>query len=305
MSATVKTGIGGSDVAAIAGVHPYKTAADVYARLVADVEPAFDSTRMALGRAMEGHIIAEFCRIRGLDPSSLERSVELSHPVQTWRRGELDALCRVSRLGIEAKLVVSPRQYARWGEAGSDQVPDEYLLQCHWYASLANTERFVLVAFIEGDLREFEIPRDRELEGQLFELAARFWRDHVEKKVPPPLAGCAPASLRALFPANRSPLRVATVTEAALIAQYADAKAALQAAESEHDRLKAGLQAVIGDADGLQSPVGTITWRCNKDSRATDWQAVALAARADNALINQHTVTKPGARVFRFAPAKE
>lgn len=305
MSATVKSGIGGSDVAAIAGVHPYKTAADVYARLVADVEPIFDNARMALGRAMEGHIVNEFCKRRGLDPSTLERNPEIVHPAQAWRRGEPDALHRASRLGIEAKLVVSPRQYVRWGEAGSDSVPDEYLLQCHWYAALADTERFVIVAFIEGDLREYEIPRDREIEGMLLEIGAKFWRDHVEKKVPPPLVGCDPATLRALFPRNAKPLRDATAEEATIMQNYGAARASAEEWEKVADNLKAELQTIIGDSEGIKCPLGKITWKNNKDGQATDWQAVALALGAKPDLIKQHTVTKPGARVFRFSPAKE
>jgi len=307
MSATTdkrKTGIGGSDIAAIAGIHPYKTAADVYARMVADVPPIFDNARMALGRAMEGHIIAEFAKRHNLPGEQFERNLEITHAVQKWRRGELDALYRKDGLGIEAKLVVSPRQYARWGEVGSDRVPDEYLLQCHWYASLANTKRFVVVAFIEGDLREYEIPRDTEMEMQLADIAGRFMRDHVEKRVPPPLTGCAPETLRALFPRNAAPLREATPEEAARIMAYANAKNALDEAETHHDRLKAELQAAIGDAEGITSPFGRVTWKSNKDGKATDWQAVALAAGATQELINKHTVTKPGARVFRFSPAK-
>lgn len=305
MSATVRNGIGGSDIAALAGVHPYKTAADVYARLVANVEPTFDNARMALGRAMEGHIINEYCKAHEIDPASLDRNPELVHPVQKWRRGEPDALIHSIRLGIEAKLVVSPRQHLRWGEVGTDKVPDEYLLQVHWYAALANTDRFVVVAFIEGDLREYEIPRDKELEQTLAEIGAKFMRDHVEKQVPPPLDGCAPETLRALFPSNRNALRDATPEEAARIMAYAHAKTALDDAEALHGRLKGELQVAIGDSEGLQSPFGRVTWKCNKEGRSTDWQAVALAAGAPKDLITKHTVTKPGARVFRFAPAKE
>lgn len=306
MSATVKTGIGGSDIAAIAGIHPYKTAADVYARVIgADVAEPFDNARMALGRAMEGHIIAEYCKRHDLDQAALERNVELSHPIQRWLRGEPDALLRSQRLGIEAKLVVSPRQYARWGEAGSDSVPDEYLLQCHWYAALADTERFVVVAFIEGDLREYEIPRDREMENTLFDLAAKFWRDHVEKRIPPPLEGCDPATLRALFPRNAKPLRDATPEEAVMMQNYMATKASADEWGAMLESRKAELQAVIGDGEGLLSPLGRVTWKNNKDGKATDWQAVALAAGATKDLIEKHTVTKPGARVFRFSPAKE
>lgn len=305
MSATKRSGIGGSDIAAIAGCHPYKTAADVYARIVADVAPAADSPRMALGRAMESHIIDAYAMANGLDPAGFARTVEIQAPGQPWRRGELDALDRARKLALDAKLVVSPRQFARWGEAGSDQVPDEYLLQAHWYQALADTELFVIVAFIEGDLREYEIPRDREIEGTLIEIASRFWRDNVEKRVPPPLTGCDPATLRALFPRNAAPLRDATDLEHDLISRYAQAREVNASGEQVEEELKAALQAAIGDAEGIQCPLGKITWKNNKDGQATDWQAVARALKAPQELVEQHTTAKPGARVFRFHPAKE
>lgn len=308
MSATIdkrKTGIGGSDVAAIAGEHPYKTAADVYARIVADVEPQIDNARMALGRAMEGHILDEYCKRHDLDPSSFERLVEIRDAAKPWRRGELDALNRKSRRALDAKLVVSPRQFARWGEIGSDSVPVEYLLQGHWYQQLADTDNFTIVAFIESDLREFNIPRDREMDGLLGETVDKFWRDHVEKKVPPPLTGCAPETLHALFPRNAAPLREATPGEVEIFGKYADARAERESSEACEEELKAALQAAIADAEGIKCPLGRITWKNNKDGKATDWQAVALASGATQELINKHTVTKPGARVFRFSPAKE
>lgn len=305
MSATKKSGIGGSDIAAIAGCHPYKTAADVYARIVADVAPAADSPRMALGRAMESHIIDAYAMANGLDPAGFARTVEIQAPGQPWRRGELDALDRARKLALDAKLVVSPRQFARWGEAGSDQVPDEYLLQAHWYQALADTELFVIVAFIGGDMREYEIPRDREIEGTLIEIGARFWRDHVEKMVPPPLAGCDPETLRALFPRNAGPLREATADEVSAFESLAVARADKADAEAREAALRAQLQAAIGDAEGIQCPLGKITWKNNKPSAVTDWQAVALSLGAKPDLINQHTVAKPGARVFRIHSAKE
>lgn len=305
MSATNTRGIGGSDIAALAGCHPYKTAADVYARIVADVEPIADNTRMALGRAMEGHIIDEYAKRKGFDPADFERLVEIQDSKQLWRRGELDALDRTRKLALDAKLVVSPRQFSRWGEVGSDQVPDEYLLQAHWYQALAGSELFVIVAFIEGELREYEIPRDREIEGTLLEIGAKFWRDHVEKNVPPPLAGCSPETLRALFPRNAKPLRQATPAEVEAFQNLAGARADKASAEEREDTFKAQLQASIADAEGIQCPLGKITWKNNKDGQATDWQAVALALKAPQELIKQHTVTKPGARVFRFSLAKE
>lgn len=77
----------------------------------------------------------------------------------------------------------------------------------------------------------------------------------------------------------------------------------LEFAEDEKENLVIQLKAAIGDSEGLISDyVGKITWRNNKDSNKTNWQAIARALNAPTTIIAQHTETTPGARVFKFTP---
>ena len=81
--------------------------------------------------------------------------------------------------------------------------------------------------------------------------------------------------------------------QAALVEQ----RERIDAAEKE---VRAALEECIGGASGLDGgATGRVTWKAGAPRHTTDWEAVAWAAGATDALIAQHTTTKPGPRIFR------
>lgn len=303
MSAKIRNGIGGSDIAAIVGVHPFKTKADVYARIVHGGEQQ-DNHRMRLGRVAEPAIIEDYAQRHGIDFAKIERNVELVDAKRPFIRGELDGLVRGDH-GIEAKLVVSPYQFALWGAEVSDEIPDQYLCQVAWYCMLAAVPRMVIVVWLNDDAREYEYVRNADFEEKLAYAGERFWHDHILKQVPPSLVGANPASIRAIFPRNNRPLRNATDDEVALVQQFAQARESRIAAETSEESFKAALQGSIADAEGIVFPGGKITWKAAKESEATDWKAVAHALNAPSEVVRKFTTQKPGSRRFLYLPAKK
>lgn len=304
MSATIKGGIGGSDIAAIVGMSPYKSAADVYARITEGTDNKA-GTRARLGKLAEAEILSDFCERHDLDPKALERNVEIALPAKPHFRGELDAR-KGAEFGVECKLV-GFRQADRWGADGSDHLPDEYLCQVAWYAMLAGLPVMHVAAWFDGggDYREFVYTRNTTLEASLVEAADRFWTDHVLAKQPPSLVGASPETVRALYPGGNGNVREATAEEVELIDAYARQRAAREQCEEHEENLKAKLQAAIADADGLYSTIGKITWKAAKASKKTDWEAVAKACNASTALIGEHTEERPGSRRFLWTPNKK
>lgn len=303
MSATETRGIGGSDVAAIVGLSPYKAPADVYARVINGTTSSA-GTRARLGNLAEPHILADYCERHSFPFEKFERNVELRRPDKTYMRGELDALFRGNH-AVECKLV-GFRQADRWGQDGSDHIPDEYLCQVAWYTMLADVPFMVIAAWFDGggDYREFRYDRNTDLEGSLVERVEQFWTDHIEKRVPPPLTGADADSIRAIFPANNGKVREATPEEAELVAEFASAKEILKSAEEREKELKGKLQAAIGDMDGLYCQAGKVTWKQVRTSPKTDWERVAKACNAPAKLIDNHTTTPAGFRRFLFTPKK-
>ena len=88
--------------------------------------------------------------------------------------------------------------------------------------------------------------------------------------------------------------------EAALV-ELANAKARKAKAEADEADAKRVAMALLQDNEVLKSADGTkvlATWKNNKNSSKTDWEAVAREAGATPELVAKHTTVKPGARVF-------
>lgn len=304
MSANVKTGVGGSDVAAILGLSPYKTPAEVYARIVHGT-PEAKGVRLRLGQIAEPHILQDYCDRHDLSMMDLQRNVEIVHPVKPYMRGELDALKTGKAFGVECKLV-GQRQAERWGADGSDDIPDEYLVQVAWYSMLADIGYMAIAAWFDGggDYREFRYERNLELEGRLRELVEKFWTDHVEKKVPPSLLGAHADTVRLIYPRGNGTVREAVGEEIFAISAYAGAHKEHAEAAAKLESIKAGLQGRIADADGLVSPQGRVTWKKSKDGTQTDYEAACKEAGVKPEIIAKHTTVKPGSRRFLWHPTK-
>lgn len=299
--------IGGSDIGAIVGVNPWRTPFDIYAEKSGLVEIQ-ENRAMRLGKALEPVILAEYGGVTGHHVQPVQLAIVV-HPRRPWAVASVDALAmRVdtgSELGVEAKSAGASQAH-RWGDEGSDEVPEEYLCQCHWYRAIleAATDGQIaewdLAVLIGGsDFRIYHIAPNIELEGILFDEAERFWCDHIIGQQAPPFGGSQGERewISRMFPKDSAPEREATPEDDKVIEKLIALRAELGEREREMGVLEAELKMRIGESAGLISRrFGRITWRKAKDTELVNWQAVAeeLAAPAD--LIKKHTAIKAGAR---------
>jgi hypothetical protein len=136
--------------------------------------------------------------------------------------------------------------------------------------------------------------------------ASKFWRDHVDAKVPP-TAGLADfGALKKLYPESRvSDYLEANDELTAEITHYQELKASEKKLENEIDRVKVFLAQAIGDRSGIIGAFGRIDYKSNKSMLNINWKEIALELGAGIDIINRHTTTKPGARPFVLRTAKE
>lgn len=173
--------IGGSDVAAVLGVHPYKTPLDLWSEKVAGLTNDVDNYAIRKGLALEG-ILLDFAKEK-LGLLTMHRNHKYTHKDYPYMTGEVDAICNAGSVILEAKSVgVSAKE--RFWQSG--QVPPHYELQVRFYLAIANADRAHLVA----DLGEYEphiynIERDRLFEDLLISNVKAFWENHVLTKIPP------------------------------------------------------------------------------------------------------------------------
>lgn len=284
-----KTGCGGSEVAAIAGVDPYRTAWDVYVTKV-DGWQQEDGPHLERGRFLEDGVARWYAHRGGWpSPSVLNEPGTLRHPREPL------AICTPDRLvpfdgpshepGVSRLLsikVPGPHVREQWGEPGTDDVPLPYLLQLQWEFGIVG-EHFSLdpvahlAAPIDGDLRVYAIRRDPEIFASLLDRVKAFWREHVLPKVPPPINGGdnAAAWLKNRFPRDRTPLLRASIEDEGLAIRLQGAELARDAAEEALGAVKNEMRQRIGDAQGIEGAFGRVTWKANRNgvrSLKTHWR---------------------------------
>jgi predicted phage-related endonuclease len=139
------------------------------------------------------------------------------------------------------------------------------------------TDGMRLVALVDGDLRVYETKADLEIQAWLLEYAQAWWERHVVGGEQPPLDGSSEANrwLRSRFPRDTAPIRPASMAEDLGMLELRAVEADLKRLEGEAMTLKLALMQAIGDAGGLESPAGIITYRADKNGKRsfrTKWE---------------------------------
>lgn len=269
-------GIGGSEIAAILGLSSFASPLDVYLAKVEGYRQE-ESSDMQRGTYLEGGMLDWYARRFGV---TVERprtiaALELG-PVVASPDG-LAALEAGARRLLEVKC---PRRSVGW-ENGP---PEAYVLQAQWtWMALEDTSavepdtEIHIVALLDSDLRVFPVRADVEMQRDLLAFASSWWSRHVVAKVPPPLDGGDGAHewLKRRFPANPNPIRPATSEEDLLMLELRTAEEEAARALAVSALLEQRLKERIGDASGIESPAGRITWKADKHGKRsfrTNWK---------------------------------
>lgn len=300
------TFIGGSDIAAIAGLSPYRSALDVYLEKTGQA-PAFEGNEATRwGSALEPLIAQRYAERMGREVYA-PTSVAI-HPAHPWYRAHFDRLVRSPRLLLEIKTA-GARQAHRWGTPGTDEIPEEYLAQVHWYLPLLPEVEAAEVPVLIGgqDFRIYRVERNPTLSAELLEIGHRFWTDNVLKRVPPEVDGSesAAAWLARRFPRQSGPVIPAfgpALDWARLLRESRDAIARAQETKALAENK---LKELIGLAAGMEGPGFRISWRERVGLPLVDWDAIAKEAGISPDLIQKHTHRGNPARVFRAAFVNE
>lgn len=309
--------IGGSDIAALMGMDPYRTSLSVWTRIVHGVETP-DNPAMARGRRLEPVVIDWY---RETSTRLVTEALE-TYPRDRRFRVTLDAVSGVARNWrvVEAKTV--GRQGAgSWGEPGTDEIPDGYALQCQWYLGHALREGWVqedvadVPVLLAGDFALYQVRFDPEVFGMAEEAAARFWRNHVETGRPPTVTPTAQDAALVSRIRRRPELPMLdfeslTGAQRESVRHYVrhlevrnDAQAILDESEPE-------LKLLVAGHGGLELPQGwwlkSITWQERKGRTTVDWEAVARGMISGDlsfdTLVRQYT--KQSAPTRAWCPQK-
>jgi len=177
-----RKGIGGSDIAAVMGLSPFKTAYQVYREKRREVEDWQGNTLTDWGKRMEPAIRQWYSDTTGRDVRLPDKI--MYHEKYPFMLASLDGFTD-DRRGVEIKTARSGKL---WGEPGTNQIPDYYAIQCHHYMIVTGFEVFDVPVSIAGGSPElYEIPADKEIHEMIIDAAAGFWQRVVDGNPPDPV----------------------------------------------------------------------------------------------------------------------
>ena len=274
--------LGGSDIGAIIGVSKYRSALDVWFEKTGKHVDAKDSLALRFGSFAEDFIASEYARHIALPV--VAHANPIIHGNYSYLAGHIDrfvlpdsstalfddsGILQASKL-LECKTASGFTQ-REWGEAGTDEIPLQYLTQCLWYLELTQLPSIDLAVLIGGsDFRIYTVEADRPLQQLLVEKAVHFWSEYVVKDCPPPPE--SESDCQALF-ARSIPSKAIEASEAirALIAELQVLEHNITHEEERISAIKQTIMQTMADAETLTikgKPI--ITWKAPKPTTRID-----------------------------------
>jgi len=302
-----KRGVGGSDVGKVLGVSDYGTAVDVWLEKTGRSAPVEQTEAMWFGNELEAAVARRYAREAEVD---VVRHNFMAFDDEAFLVGNIDRLVKVKGAGAPAHngevrtavgLECKTSSQSPW-----EDVPLHYQAQVQTYMALHPTiMRFDVAAAFYGfakAFKVFEVPRDEEVIASIRERVREFWLRHVVADVPP--SPTCEADCKAIWKASNPGRKVFASDEVVRwVERLKKVEAHIKELEAEASKAKAAIMAAMEDGEVLVGPDGAklATWKSNKDSTKTDWQAIAEAMNPPQELIAANTTTKAGARVFRVS----
>lgn len=350
-----RTGLGGSDAAAVLGLDPYRTPLEVWMACTGRVEPDEKSEAAEWGQRLEAEVLRKYAeglpypevlvgrdrkgQMAWYEPQT-DGSVEirtltngdpiraeighlfgtLRHPDMPHLMMHLDGLVvdceslEVLRL-VDAKTAGYWAAKKQWGDEGTDETPEKYIVQGHDYAGILAANGHPVptcdIPALHGgqSYRLYTIDISTTLYRRIHERLDEWWREHVEGDVMPEPSGADNRALGIVYPEDTGESVIAPEglhDWARALGEYRDAQKEAKEGRSE---CEAKIKAAIGEASEIVGDDWKVTWKRTADRTSTDYEAVvddlrtAIEVLGDSdlletldAAIEERTETKPGYR---------
>ena len=260
-----KKGIGGSDVASILGVSPFRTALEVYHDKTSP-ELAYEEMNedMQRGVRVEKYILQEYSeRSKVQLNTNVPTIVDKEYP---FMRANIDAKVIGQNVIVEAKSTKAP--ISSW-ESG---IPEYYKAQVGYYAMLADADYVEIPVLFSGwKYACFTYWRDAEYEARIKETVINFWQNHIVKNIPP--KPTSPQELMAAYPKLEEKTIEADNDIREKVYQLQEIGEQRKELEKKEKQLKTQIQGYMGDAGLLDAGFCKLAL---KEIRATRFDASAF-----------------------------
>jgi putative phage-type endonuclease len=270
-----RTGIGGSDVAGILGLSPWKTPLQVYLDKTGEADPVEENDAMYWGNVLEAVVAEEFAKRTGLKVR--RRNQIFRHKQFPFLLANIDRDIVGADELLECKTT-SGWNKDQWGEQGTDQIPFPYLCQVMHYLSILGYSAAHVAVLIDGrDFRIYRVPRNEELIATITDRCIAFWLNHVAAEIPP--APTSAEDLQALYSkGGQGGVAVASVEIEAQAKNLASIKGVVKNLEADIEAAELAIKTAMGEAAELVAPDGSklATWKATSGKRL-DTKAIQAA----------------------------
>ena len=287
-----KSGIGGSDAAAILGVSPWASPYSLWLDKTGKGVEKTETPAMRFGNLMEPVIRGQYEFINSV--SVIEDKTLYQHPEHEFMLANLDGVVfqEGEALGI---LEIKTSRYT-W-----DAVPAHYYAQVQHYLAVTNQQQAWVAALFNGEnLETFDVPRNDAYIERLIEAESNFWDSVVNSKRPDVdgTEATHDALRKAWSPEKGKTVQIPNL--ATLIADRMIAKANFDAAEAELKEAEYKIMEQMGDAEEAElNGTVRVTWKAQ--SRSSLDSKALKEAHPD--LAEQYTKTS-SFRVLRIKESK-
>lgn len=249
-----KNYVGSSDVAAILGLSPWATTFDVWLSKTSKLdEVKHTSEAMEDGNLLESVVLRWASKELGAiekRPAMLEAKYQelpiVSHP---------DGIVKSDGTPVEVKTAgMRGALQGNWGEAGTDEIPEQYLVQATVHMICMKSELCHVPAWVGHRGRiMYRVNRNPDLVSLILERVDAFWK--LVKSDTPPEGW--PTYEVARMIRRQEGKRIAL--PASPVATWRELEAKAKEAKDAADQAKAAVLAIMGDAQIGESEGGVVT----------------------------------------------
>lgn len=260
-------GIGGSDIATILGLNPYKSKMELYLEKTEQIENKVNNSAVYWGNMLESLVAEEFTNQTGKKVRN--RNAILQHKNYPYMLANVDRMVVGEKAVLECKTT-SAYKLKEWE---SDEIPAAYILQVQWYLAVLGEEykKGYIACLIGGQKYVWkEIDRDDELIGMMIDAAKEFWLEHVVKLVPPAVDGSEASSelLKKLYPDSEIDSEIELDEKAdEIISNYEEAKKQIDYWNAQKRLAENQLKSELGEHEVGQATGHIVTWKPVSSSR--------------------------------------
>lgn len=244
--------IGSSDMAAILGVDPFKSAYDVWLDKTGKLEQRPASDEMDDGNALEDRLLTWSEKTLGRLVRN-EHAIVKNFPIAA----NIDGVRIDTSEPVEAKTTgFNGMPISGIGEPGTDQIPDHWIIQGHVHMMAMDAGCCHYPVWIGGRGKFLYFVERHPLIVERIEAASVAFWDNIRKDIPP---DNSTPSLEVVKYMRREPGKVIDIPSD-IVARWDEARAVRLDAEKTEKQIEAELLAAISDAEGANCELGKITY---------------------------------------------